>query len=172
MQKYFSVRRLVKGLASKYAIWHQVSSNYVDNYTIQQLKSIVKRFKYMQGCNQGRISHAKLFIKWLQLQYFLPQIWIFFSQLIFLGKKGERIGFIYFLKQRHISFRVYERIPSSCLVIVKNAKSSPENTRLFLLYSNFPCHIAEYEIKNGFNYLGVTVMMTLRYHQSLKGNLC
>ena len=95
MQKYFSVRRLVEGLASKYAIWHLFSSNYVDNDVIQQLKSIVKRFKCMQGCNQGKISDTKVFIKLLYLQYLLPQIWIFFSQPIFLGKKGKRIGFIF-----------------------------------------------------------------------------
>ena len=68
---------------------------------------------------------------------------------------------------------IYERIPSSFLVIVENAKSSPKNTQLFfIIYSNFLCDVAEYGIQNCFNYLGVAVMMTLRYHYSLKGNLC
>ena len=89
MQKYFSVRRLVEGLASKYAIWHLFSSNYVDNYIIQQLKSIVKRFKGMQGCNQGRISHAKLFIKWLYFAILATANMDFLLSADILRKKRE-----------------------------------------------------------------------------------
>ena len=87
-------------------------------------------------------------------------------------KKGSALD-LYFLKSRDIYLSgVYERIPSCCLVIVENAKPSPKIHGYFLSSSNFLCYIGEYEIKNGFNYLGVAVMTTLRYHYSLKGNLC